>query len=251
MEGGHGQDGNQVDQDPHGPRPDGPRHQARHLANPELGLHQVDKVRCDGQHRDDLGGAAVPEDQREVGHDPGVADGVPDRGPDAGAGLGGEHPRGRWRQPAEQPVRPGQENESGERPDRVLQQHDEHRPPGRLSPGEVPARGARAAQVQPGGQARDAGDLRQTGLAVLGDELVFFRVAGQRAFQEGGDHVLFPPLPVVGGQYPQRPPVPLLQPPAHPRAPPIRPSFARATRAVAARSSASSASAWRPSEVIR
>ena len=55
-----------------------------------------------------------------------------------------------------------------------------------------------------------------------------------------GDHVLFPPLPVVAGQQPQHPPVSLLQAQAaaHPAAPaaagPVWPSLARTARAAAA-----------------
>ena len=88
----------------------------------------------------------------------------------------------------------------------------------------------------------------QVGPAELKDGLVFLRVASQPAVQEGGDHVLFPLLPVVAGQQPQHPPVPPLQPgAAHPAASaPARPSLARTTRAVAARSSASAASALPP-----
>ena len=103
-------------------------------------------------------------------------------------------------------------------------------------PREVPARRARAAQVQPGGQGDHAGNLLPGGAVVLHGDRVFVRVAGHPAVQEGGDHVLFPLVPVVAGQQPQHPPVPLLQVQvaAHPAASaPAWPSLARTTRAAA------------------
>jgi hypothetical protein len=138
--------------------------------------------------------------------------------------------------------------------DRPSRAYPEHRAPHGLPPGEVAALSAGATQVQPGGQAGHAGDLRPAGPVELHGDRVFVRVAGQPAVQEGRDHVLFPRVPVVAGQQPQHPPVPLLrvQAAAHPAASaPVRPSLARTTRAVAARSSASAASARRPFRVSR
>ena len=182
---------------------------------------------------------------------PGDVNHVIHREPDA-AGRDGHQARGRRGQPAEQTAAPGRPHEHVKAQHRVHQHHGEHRAPHGLPPGEVPARSARAAQVQPDGQPGHAGDLRPAGPGRLADVLVRLRVAGQPAVQEGGDHVLFPLLPVVAGQQPQHPPVAPLQVAAHPAASaPARPSLARTTRAVAARSSASSASAPRPSRVSR
>ncbi len=129
-------------------------------------------------------------------------------------------------------VGPGQARKAVRGPHRVHQHYRKHRVPHGLPPGEVPARSARTAQVQPGSQAGHAGELRPGGLAELDDAPVYLRIAGQPAVQEGGDHVLFPLVPVVARQQPQRPPVPLLQVqiPAHPVASaPARPSLSRTT----------------------
>ncbi len=199
-----------------------------------------------------MSSAVTPEGQRNENRDPGEVNQVKHRGPKAGG-----HNRqatGRRRQPADQTAAPLQERQYVNGQHRVHQQHGEHRAPYGLSPG-VPAPSARAAQVQPDGQAGHAGDLRPAGPRRLSDVLIGRRVAGEPAVEEGGDHVLFPLVPVPAGQQPQHPPVPPLQAAAHPAAPaadaPARPSLARTTRAVAARSSASSASACRPSLVSR
>ena len=250
MERGHGQDRDKIEQDPPRPRPERRRHDAG-----ELSLQQSDEAGDDGQHREDPGSTVMPEGQRHENHDPGDVNHVKHRGPDA-ARQGGHQARGRRRKP-EQAAAPGRPHEHIKAQHRVHQHHGEHRAPHRLPPGEVPARRARGAHVQPDGQPGHAGDLRPAGTAELQDALILVRVTGQPAVQEGGDHVLFPQLPVVAGQQPQHPPVTLLQAnaAAHPAAPaaagPARPSLARTTRAVAARSSASSASTRRPSRVSR
>lgn len=53
--------------DPESPRPGG-----RQQAAGELALQQPDGVEDDGQHRDDPGGAVMPEAQHHEDHDPGV-----------------------------------------------------------------------------------------------------------------------------------------------------------------------------------
>ena len=53
--------------DPESPRPGG-----RQQAAGELALQQPDGVEDDGQHRDDPGGALMPEAQHHEDHDPGV-----------------------------------------------------------------------------------------------------------------------------------------------------------------------------------